>query len=79
MALIRIEKVENSAALFLTDEMLNLLGINFGDEVEVSVVNRRLVVQSPCEARRQRIIKKSTDDILIRRKNVYQRLAEGVS
>ena len=79
MSLIRIEKIGDSAALLLTDEMLNLLGIGLGDEVEVSVADRRLVVRSRNESERQHMIEKATDNVLRRRESVYQRLAEGVS
>ena len=79
MSLIRIEKIGDSAALLLTDEMLNLLGIGLGDEVEVSVADRRLVVRSRNESERQRMIEKATDNVFRCRESVYQRLAEGVS
>lgn len=47
MLLTRIEKIGDSAVLFLTDEMLKLLNIGFGDEVEVSVeADHKLVVLS---------------------------------
>ncbi len=72
----RIEKVGDSAALFLTDEMLNLPGIGLGDEVEVSVADEKLTLYEP---ERQRMIEKTTDSVLKHRENVYRRLAEGVS
>ncbi len=79
MLLTRIEKIGDSAALFLTDEMLELLNIGFGDEVEVSAeTDQSLVVRSPNESERRRMIEKATDNVLIRRKSVYRRLAEGV-
>ncbi|MCP4110530.1 MAG: hypothetical protein GY749_34245 [Desulfobacteraceae bacterium] len=54
--------------LCLTDEMLNLLGVSFGDEVEVSVADQTLIVRSPHEPeRRQRMIEKTTDTVLKRR------------
>ncbi len=77
MSFARIEKVGDSAALFLTDEMLNLLGVSFGDEVEVSVADQTLIVRSPHESERQRMIEKTTDSVLKRRENVYRKLAEG--
>ncbi len=69
----------DSAALFLTDEILNLLGISFGDEVEVSVADRKLVVRLPDEPERQRMVEKASDSVFRRRESVYRRLAEGVS
>ena len=80
MILTRIEKVGDSAALFLTDEMLKLLNIGFGDEVEVSAdTDRTLVVRSLNESERKRLIEKATGNVLRRRESVYKRLAEGVS
>ena len=81
MLLTRIEKIGDSAALILTDEMLKLLNISFGDEVEVSAgTDRSLVVRrSPNESERKRLIEKATDNVLRRRESVYRRLAEGVS
>ncbi|MDM8541676.1 hypothetical protein QUF90_11370 [Desulfococcaceae bacterium HSG9] len=78
MFLTRIEKIGDSAALLLTDEMLNLLGIEFGDEVEVSVQDRKLVIRSLNKIERQRMIEKAVDDVFKRRESAYQRLAEGV-
>ncbi|MDM8549140.1 hypothetical protein QUF72_03645 [Desulfobacterales bacterium HSG2] len=80
MLLTRIEKIGDSAALFLTDEMLKLLNIGFGDEVEVSAnTDRSLVVRSLNESERKRLIEKATGNVLRRRESVYKRLAEGVS
>ncbi len=80
MLLTRIEKIGDSAALLLTDEMLKLLNIGFGDEVEVSAEGEcRLVIRSLNESERKRLIEKATDNVLRRRESVYRRLAEGVS
>jgi len=79
MLLTRIERVGDSAALLLTDEMLKLLDIGFGDEVEVSAeADRRLVIRSRNESERKRLIEKATNNVLKRRESVYRRLAEGV-
>jgi antitoxin component of MazEF toxin-antitoxin module len=80
MLLTRIEKIGDSAALLLTDEMLKLLNIGFGDEVEVSAdTDRTLVVRSLNESERKRLIEKATGNVFRRRESVYKRLAEGVS
>ncbi len=76
----RIEKIGDSAALLLTDEMLQLLDIDFGDEVEVSAeADRRLVVRSRNKSERKRLIEKATDNVFRNRESAYRRLAEGVS
>ena len=76
----RIEKIGDSAALLLTDEMLKLLDIGFGDEVEVSAeAGRGLVVRSRNESERKHLIEKATHNVLRHRESAYRRLAEGVS
>ncbi len=80
MLLTRIEKIGDSAALLLTDEMLKILNIGFGDEVEVSAeADRSLVIRSPNESERKRLIEKATGNVLRHRESAYRRLAEGVS
>ncbi len=79
MQLTRIEKIGDSAALLLTDEMLDSLGIDFGDEVEVTVADGRLVVQSLTESEPRHGIEKATENVFRRRESAYRRLAEGVS
>ncbi len=78
MSLARIEKIGDSAALLLTDEMLNLLGIGLGDEVDVSISDRELVIRPRNELERRRMIEKATDNVFSRRESVYRRLDEGV-
>lgn len=78
MLLTRVEKVGDSAVLFLTDEILKLLSISFGDEVEVSIANRELIVRPLDESERQHMIEQATNNVFNRRETVYRRLAEGV-
>ncbi len=79
MLLTRIEKIGDSAVLPLTDEMLKLLNINFGDEVEVlAEADHKLVIRSLNESERKHLIEKATNNVIKRRESVYQKLAEGV-
>lgn len=80
MLLTRIEKIGDSTVLLLTDEMLKLLNIGSGDEVEVSAeADRSLVIRSPKESERKRMIEKAAGNVLRRRESVYRKLAEGVA
>lgn len=73
----RITTAEDSAALLLPQEMLDEMGISIGDEVDVSVVNRTLILRSLDEAERARKIGAATDAVFVRRRSAYEKLAEG--
>ncbi|MBA2645920.1 MAG: AbrB/MazE/SpoVT family DNA-binding domain-containing protein [Pyrinomonadaceae bacterium] len=73
----RITTAEDSAALLLPQEMLDEMGISIGDEVDVSVVNRTLILRSLDEAERARKIDAATDAVFERRRSAYEELAEG--
>jgi len=75
MSYTKIEKIGNSAAIFLTSDILTLLGIEFGDEVELRVERQELVIKAKNEFFRNQIIDQVTDEVINRRKNVYKRLA----
>ncbi len=53
------------------------MGISVGDEVDVSVVNRTLILRSLDEAERARKIGAATDVVFVRRRSAYEKLAEG--
>ncbi|MBW1615833.1 MAG: hypothetical protein JRJ49_04710 [Deltaproteobacteria bacterium] len=80
MLVTRIEKIGDSAALFLTDEMLKLLNVNYGDELEVSVEpNREFIRIARNGSKLKHRIEKAAENVLKRRESVYIKLAEGVS
>jgi antitoxin component of MazEF toxin-antitoxin module len=72
----RITTVEKSAAIILPQDMLNQMGINIGDEVEVSIVDRTLILRPLDEVKRARKIDAATKTLFQRRKSAYERLAE---
>jgi len=74
----RIAMSEDSAAILLPQEMLDQLGVNAGDEVDLSVVDRTLIVRSLDEAERARKIENAITDIFKRRSSAYEQLAKGV-
>lgn len=73
----RLTVVGESAALLLPKEVLEKLGISIGDEVEVSLFDRTLLVQPLDEADRARQLSTLTKSVFMRRQSAYIRLAQG--
>lgn len=73
-----MQRIGEAAALPLSAEMMELLGVHFGDEVDVMVENHKLIISLPDEEGRKKKIAQAICEIFERRASVYQRLAEGV-
>jgi antitoxin component of MazEF toxin-antitoxin module len=73
----KVTAVGNSAAIVLSRDLLQLLGLEIGQEVELSVIDRTLVVRSAQESERTELIRQAADRIFERRKGLLTRLAEG--
>jgi antitoxin component of MazEF toxin-antitoxin module len=73
----RISASENPATLLLPQEMLEMLGVNDGDEIDVSVVDRTLILRSLEDAERAKKIGVATEAVFARRKSAYEELAKG--
>jgi antitoxin component of MazEF toxin-antitoxin module len=73
----RITASENQTTLLLPQELLNTLGVDAGDEIDVSVVDRTLILRSVEEAERAQKIEAVTKSIFDRRKTAYEELAKG--
>ena len=73
----RIIASGDSPAILLPQEVLDEMGLGIGDEVDLTIVERDLVLRRVDEAERGRRIQESTDAVLERRKSAYERLAEG--
>ena len=74
------ERITNSgddATVRLTGEILEGLGLAVGDEVEMFVVERTLVVRPLSEVERTRKIEAATNDLIERRASAYEELARG--
>jgi antitoxin component of MazEF toxin-antitoxin module len=67
MARERITAVGESAALFLPKEVLDKLGIAIGDEVELSLIDRTLLLQPLDEADRAQQLAAITQTVFARR------------
>jgi antitoxin component of MazEF toxin-antitoxin module len=74
----RITTVGNSAAIVLSRDLLKLMNLDIGDEVEISVVDRVLVLRSVADAARVEKVSAAVDDVFKRRKKLLTRLAAGV-
>ncbi len=77
MARERITAVGEAAALLLSEEVLDKLGIAIGDEVELSLIDRTLMLQPPDEAARGQQLAAITTRVLARRQRAYTQLAQG--
>ncbi len=73
----KVTAVGNSAAIVLSRDLLQLLDLEIGAEVELSVTDKTLVVRSAREAERAECVKAAADRIFERRRGLLERLAEG--
>ena len=73
----RITTVGESAALLLPKEVLDKLGIAIGDEVELSLIDRTLMLQPLDEADRAQQLGAITQAVFARRQHAYTQLAQG--
>ena len=73
----RITAVGESAALLLPKEVLDKLGIAIGDEVELSLVDRTLMLQPLDEVDRAPQLAAITQTVFARRQRAYTQLAQG--
>ena len=73
----RIIAVGESAALILPKDVLDKLGIAVGDEVELSLIDRTLIVQALDEADRAQKLEEVIKTVFERRQSAYARLAQG--
>ena len=73
----RLTTVGGSAALLLPKDVLDKLGIAIGDEVEISLVDRTLILQPLDEADRAQQLGALTKSVFARRYSAYTRLAQG--
>ena len=73
----RVTAVGNSAAIVLSRDLLQLLDLEIGAEVELSVTGKTLVVRSAGEAERAGRVKAAADRVFERRRGLLERLAQG--
>lgn len=73
----RITTSGDDAAVRIPQEVLDGLGVAVGDEVEMSVVERTLVVRPLNEVERADRIDAATENVIGRRTSAYEELARG--
>lgn len=73
----RITSDERSATLELSQEILDALGVAVGDEVDLSVVDRTLILRPLDEMERAHAIEAATKATFERRQSAYEELAKG--
>lgn len=71
----KLTALGDSAAIILTHDLLELLGLELGQEVELSVVGRTLVIRSVQEAERAGMLRSATDQVFERRRGLLVKLA----
>ena len=69
--------IDRDSSVGLTREALEALGVEIGDELQVEIVGRALVVRSIEESQRSREFMNTIDSSLTKRRAAYEELAEG--
>ncbi len=70
--------VDNLPALLLPSELLEKLGVSIGDVLDLTVEGRTLIIRPTHETERRAKMDAAMKDLMIRRRVVYECLAEGV-
>lgn len=73
----KITQLGNSAAIVLPKDILALMNLGIGDEVEIALIDKTLTVKSLSEKERQEKVKKAADKVFERRKSMLEFLAKG--
>ena len=74
----RITATEDSATLLLPQEIIDQIGLQQGDEVDVSVVDRTVILRPLDESERAQRLRAVTESVIESRANAYEELAKGV-
>lgn len=73
----RITASQNPATLLLPQEILEKMGVVDGDEVDVTIVDRTVILTPLDEVERALKLGTTTKSVLERRKRAYEELAKG--
>jgi antitoxin component of MazEF toxin-antitoxin module len=65
----------DSAAVVLSNEVLEAVGLRIGDVLEATVTQRQLILRPVEDAGRRQKVEEITREVLDRRRDAYQRLA----
>ena len=73
----RIGRAGNSASLLLSQDVLGLMGVQIGDEVDLSLVDRALVVRPVPEVERTGRVRDAVTSVMQDWDGLFRRLARG--
>jgi antitoxin component of MazEF toxin-antitoxin module len=74
----RLTTTGNSVALALSQDLLALLDLEAGAEVELRVVGESLVVRGVAEEAREAMVSGAIERVVTKRGSLMRRLAKGV-
>jgi antitoxin component of MazEF toxin-antitoxin module len=74
----KIAIIEGVPMVQLTTELLGVLGVEAGDEIEITIADQTLSLRATAEATRKAKMRAIMDELFVRRDSVYRQLAEGV-
>ena len=77
MAIGKIIQIDDMISITFPKSLLDQLGLSVGDELQIDVVDNRLVAESTTQADREERLSKIAQDLIIRRAEVYEALAVG--
>jgi hypothetical protein len=70
-----IVSIGDAAAVVLSPDDLDCLGVQVGDAIEVCASHRQLLLR-PIDSKRQQLLDAATEEVIQTRRSAYQRLAE---
>ena len=73
----RITAIDNNGSVSLPPEAVDALTVGKGDELDIEIVGRALVIRPVEEAQRSRDFATIFETVLKRRQKAYEQLAEG--
>ncbi len=73
----RITVAEDSSMVVVPKEVLEMMGVEAGDEIDLSVVDRTLILRPLDEVERAQKFDAVTKAVFERRKSAYEELAKG--
>jgi putative addiction module antidote len=73
----KITSLGNSAAVVLPKDVLQMMNVQIGDEVELKLIDRTLVLRPVSEKAREELVDAAIDEVFAQRKILLEKLAEG--
>jgi putative addiction module antidote len=74
----KITTLGNSAAVVLPKDVLQMMNVQIGDEVELKLIDRTLVLRPISEKAREELVDAAIDGVFVRRRVLLEKLAQGV-